>query len=835
MKTKIIALFALLLAVTAPAQITNINYTTVYSPTTYTNFLRMTIPGVATNVTVTIVTTNSQVGDSLTLTAIKINSNFHTVTNSLGTNVLTQASVAFVNNQFAAYYVTNGAVLTNATSLGTPGLIPYSTNDTIGYYWAAPPAGGSGGTFTSSNLAALFGLSYAVYTNGTYYILTFQAQTDTNHVTLTGGVDCTGSAGNMNQTYTLTNGVYVGNNNDGWTLATDGYGNWYIGDDYFSTNFPYTWAPIACTNPPTGSYNQIYVPVYTPATNISGLNGGGTTTNAPDVDPFILTQAGLGTNTTLFGTNFISGTTFYQPVTVAVSSNVVVSTNVSIVNNKVANTNQLVVILAGASFANGTYFYATNYYKNPWCLITNSTGRNWELFASADYPTAYYYYATNGVITTSSNAWKVGSEIHVPTVAYGLTNYLTTNTVYTTNVTFYTNSTYLTNSAAVAIGTNNAGTNALFVCGTVNSTVGFYVNGVQILPGTNSTFITNTVTAYNFTNQVLQSKQIVSYTTNYAYWSASNYLARVAGLVSWQIASGDDGGANPSTAPSTFPMTLYGTYATNFTGWFLITNGFVTQSNISLYVTLGTNSWGTTLANPGQAALYSVDHWELYGRTNFMDYQLIGSKVGPQYGWQYVNADYVNNLFQSAFNNNFSTSKDTNNVTHFAYSSQNHVMFDLTSSTKSVPGIGLTPGGYAVYTDTYGNTFDYPTNVVMTIPTTNLATGYTLLAQTNLLNVFFAITNYTASTSGTNTLLTIPVIPGPGQWFFYVVNGFNFGATFNEAVTFNGGTLYPSNTWSLATITNGLASGNIITVNSNGVNLVDVWMSNGVPILKPHW
>ena len=692
----------------------------------------------------------------------------------------------------------------------------------------------------------MFGLSYAIFTNGTYYVLSFQAQPDTNHVTLTGGVDCTSSPGSMNQTYTWTNGVYVGNNGDGWTLTPDGYGNWYIGDDYFSTNFPYTWAPIACTNPPTGSYGQIFVPVYTPATNLAGISSGTGGSSGADIDPFILTQSGTGTNIALLGTNSISGTTFYQTPSAVISSNVTISTNLIVTPHYF--TNELLV--TGMSFppfgtpnVSGIYtnvgliwYPLTNTYS---VVLTNVTAKTWWIYTA---PTDYYF-ATNGLLSvskqgSSNNTWfaQTGEPWNNPPVgSVGYLPYYTTNTVWTTNVTYQTNLNYSSSTAQVAINTNSAGTNTLFVCGAVNSTVGFYVNGVRILPGTNSTFITNTVTAYNFTNQVLQSKQIVSYTTNYAFWGASNYLARVAGLVSWQISSGDDGGANPSTAPSSFPMTLYGTYATNYTGWFVLTNGFVTQSNISLYVTLGTNSWGTTLANPGSASIFSVDHWELYGRTNFLDYQFAGSKEPPKWGWQYVTLDFVKGLLGTAFNNNFVSSTDTNNVTHFGYWSQNYNLFDLTSQTKGVRAIGLTPGGYATYTDAYGNTYAYPTNVVMTIAATNLTSGFTLLAQTNLLQTFFVTTNYTSSTSGGITSLTIPVIPGPGQWFFYAVNGFNFGATFNEAVTFNGGTLYPSNTWSLATITNGLANGSIITVNSNGVKLVDVWMSNGVPILKPHW
>ena len=49
------------------------------------------------------------------------------------------------------------------------------------------------------------------------------------------------------------------------------------------------------------------------------------------------------------------------------------------------------------------------------------------------------------------------------------------------------------------------------------------------------------------------------------------------------------------------------------------------------------------------------------------------------------------------------------------------------------------------------------------------------------------------------------------------------------------GVLYPSNTWNWAAITNRLSPGDIVTVNSNGLTLVDVWRSNGVPVLKPRW
>ncbi|MDR3459087.1 MAG: tail fiber domain-containing protein, partial [Verrucomicrobiae bacterium] len=46
------------------------------------------------------------------------------------------------------------------------------------------------------------------------------------------------------------------------------------------------------------------------------------------------------------------------------------------------------------------------------------------------------------------------------------------------------------------------------------------------------------------------------------------------------------------------------------------------------------------------------------------------------------------------------------------------------------------------------------------------------------------------------------------------------------------GTLYPSNTWSMAAITNGMADGGFWTGNSNGQALVSVNLSNGVVRIK---
>jgi len=155
MKTKITSILILFTTLLTKAAIQYIDYSTVQTPQPYTNLLNMTIPGVTTNNSVTIITTNSIVGDSLPLAAAKINGDFDwlntngTTANSTLTGVIAGPTT---NNYFssagsnyilsiAAYPSTNMVTDSNLTVIGDSWLdasnlliydipqVVFSTND----------------------------------------------------------------------------------------------------------------------------------------------------------------------------------------------------------------------------------------------------------------------------------------------------------------------------------------------------------------------------------------------------------------------------------------------------------------------------------------------------------------------------------------------------------------------------------------------------------------------------------------------------------------------------------------------------------------------------------
>jgi hypothetical protein len=336
--------------------------------------------------------------------------------------------------------------------------------------------------------------------------------------------------------------------------------------------------------------------------------------------------------------------------------------------------------------------------------------------------------------------------------------------------------------------------------------------------------ITNTVTVFDFTNKVLASKQVVAYSTNYAYWDrasgGSNYLGRFQGVVDWTTFGGDDGG-NP---PGSINVTLYGSLSgTN--NWFVLTNHYFTTNWISLAIkTNGLSMRGVGIVNPGQATIYTMDHWELKDRINYFDYQKIRINTPPSDAADIANKSYVDTAVSNVKDGAFTSFIDTNNVFHFVYNRNNFTVFDMSSRISFVP---------MAYTGLDGT----GTNMLVSVMQTNLANGFTVQSSTDLglVNGFTTWTNWTTNSVSGVTTFTLPLSLTDPQRFFRIVSSSSSGSSFYGPVSFNGGTIYPSNTWSLATITNGMKSGDIVTVNSNGMKLVDVWLSNSVPILKPHW
>ena len=135
------------------------------------------------------------------------------------------------------------------------------------------------------------------------------------------------------------------------------------------------------------------------------------------------------------------------------------------------------------------------------------------------------------------------------------------------------------------------------------------------------------------------------------------------------------------------------------------------------------------------------------------------------------------------------------------------------------------------------------TNYALSLAVSNRVAGAYLIMSTNLLlpgNGFQPYASaFTLTTNSGILTYTMPMSATPkGDGFavlFQVATPTGGSIQMDYPLTLNGGSLYPSNTWNLVSITNGLKSGDIITVNSNGLKLVDVWLSNAVPVFKPHW
>jgi hypothetical protein len=109
--------------------------------------------------------------------------------------------------------------------------------------------------------------------------------------------------------------------------------------------------------------------------------------------------------------------------------------------------------------------------------------------------------------------------------------------------------------------------------------------------------VTNTVTVYDFTNHVLSSRQVTTYSTNNITWATSNFLARVTGLYSWSVNFGQLGGGGLTPATNV-DGDLFGSL-NGSNGWFTITNGYRTTNDISV-AAVGAGG------GLGNATLYSI-------------------------------------------------------------------------------------------------------------------------------------------------------------------------------------------------------------------------------------
>jgi len=458
--------------------------------------------------------------------------------------------------------------------------------------------------------------------------------------------------------------------------------------------------------------------------------------------------------------------------------------------------------------------FGTNNMKSTTCtlallLTISAHALDWtystNLFWGITSPTNLYN-GTNGTDTGADNVhtWATKLNADINLIWHNLTN----STGGLSGILF-------TNTVTLPAGSPATVTN-LGVFG------GIAYFSISVPAGPTGTPGTNFVTVNQFSNVVLSSQQITVYSTNNAFWHGSNYLARVPGIYSWIINGGNDGGVYSQGVPGTIPVSLVGSY-TGTNSWFTITNGFKTTNMISVaLLTNGLSAFGGSQIAPGFATLYSVDHGELLGRTNYFFGQHIRFDA-PSDPLDAANKSYVDTLFANAFNGNFYV-VFTNNAYHLIYSFQNMEAMDIAGVITQIPITAASLDGTG-------------TNLTFSASQSSLAGGYTMQCSTNLLLIagFTTFTNFTTSTNAGVVTFTTPIISTQLTAFFRLISGSGLTTTFFTPVTASAGTLYPSNTWSLTSITNGMQAGDIITVNSNGLKLVDVWMSNSTPILKPHW
>jgi hypothetical protein len=416
---------------------------------------------------------------------------------------------------------------------------------------------------------------------------------------------------------------------------------------------------------------------------------------------------------------------------------------------------------------------------------TNHSGR----FVGDTLPVAFgkinnnFTYVQSGILSNSIAITLINNQL----------TYFGTNSVTNNSSTANLGGTFSGNGQRLTIN----GTN--LVTGTVNSnaldaaTLALLGSGGGALP----------------TNVVMSSVQYTAYNTNFAFWATSNYIGRVANISRFGLNPGNDGGNPPMAEAGSVVGSYDGT-----TSWFTLTNGFQTTNAITVAV-LSAGS----LPQPGGLLILSVDHPELVGKVNghFGQHDLYNDPIDPR---EAATKNYTDNKFASAFNNNWSTTI-SGNTNHFVYSYFGAVLADFANTINWVPITSTSVDGTG-------------TNFIINAYQTNFVSGWELDSSTNLAvsGSFTIFTNYTVVTNTGVVTLTVPLDLTEPMRFFSLRASSISSITFNAPVTMAAGTLYPSNTWNLASITNGMGDRGFWTGNSNGLALVSVSVSNGVVRIK---
>ncbi|HXI73443.1 MAG TPA: hypothetical protein VNN22_24130 [Verrucomicrobiae bacterium] len=324
---------------------------------------------------------------------------------------------------------------------------------------------------------------------------------------------------------------------------------------------------------------------------------------------------------------------------------------------------------------------------------------------------------------------------------------------------------------------------------------------------------TNTITAYNLSNAVLSSKYFTLFSSNNFVFTGSNYLGSFPQLQSWNLI--------PPTIPGV-GLTPGGVSVENLilstnggASWFTNTTGILNITNTVLVSVVGESN-----SAPGAITLYGIDHPELNGRTNYSDGQF-WNFPDPITAQNPATKNYVDVTLANALSGQFGTSRDTNGINHSIFSKGGLTVIDVANATFTIAN-SLSKSG---------------TNLLLNIAVTNLVVGWSIKASTNLalLYAWPTFTNYTTVTNSGIVTFTIPILPTVPQYFFWP-QAFNQNTiTITPPMGMLNGAYYPSNTWSLYSVTNGMANMSFSDVNSNGVTMTRVFLSNGVAFFKTLW
>lgn len=409
-----------------------------------------------------------------------------------------------------------------------------------------------------------------------------------------------------------------------------------------------------------------------------------------------------------------------------------------------------------------------------WGVATTCSALTWYWVDTTDVETNLH--AGTNVVTIGDPLWKAFGEIN--------SNFCNV----TSPPVFY--ATGLSNGAQPTVTATNVG-----------SSIAAYILGVPAgAPGT------NTVTQLVFTNSLLTSDQITWYQTNAFSFSSSNFVLRVsnyygASVIGPQFVKATDPNGGPIYGAST--VNLWGSYSgTN--GWFSVTNGFFTSNAISISCTCSNSGVGFM-------ALYGDDQPQTWGRTNSFWGQSIrlGTPANPN---DIAIKSYVDNAVAAAFPTTWQIVNT--NGTHLEYFALGAVVQDLAYNIQFSALSPCTLDGTG-------------TNITFSTGVTNLLTGWQLLTTTNLLTTWVVASGFATNDAAGLCTFTVPINPNVQASFYGVARIVTTANNLDSQVNANVGVAYPSNTFSLFTVTNGMGPEAFWLGYSNH-NLVSIYLSNGV-------